>query len=172
MELQDHGEAEFHRVGDGLLLRGGDPGRHGGDAVQLEQPFRFDFGQEGPTRGQDGANQVLGLGTLDIVVLDPGRRRRLVQATDVLTVVPHVVEGAGGSVGVGEDRYAGAVQDRLTGRDLVPPIQLASTGLPMVVLWILNLSAVWVGSVIAWGVKITSRPSVFGSLATTSSALI
>src|SRR5271157_1888168 len=26
-----------------------------------------------------------------------------------------------------------------------PPIQLASTGLPMVVLWILNLSAVWVG---------------------------
>ena len=51
-----------------------------------------------------------------------------------------------------------------------PPIQLASTGLPALVPWAFTKSAVRVGSIIAWGVKITSRPSVFGSLATTSSA--
>ena len=51
-----------------------------------------------------------------------------------------------------------------------PPIQLASTGLPAMVPRVFTLSAVRVGSIIAWGVKITSRPSVFGSLATTSIA--
>ena len=40
VELQDRGVGEFRHESDGLLLRVGDPGRHDGDAVQLEQPLR------------------------------------------------------------------------------------------------------------------------------------
>ena len=121
IELQDRGVGEFRHEGDGLLLRGGDPGRHDGDAVQLEQPLRFGLGQEGPPRGQDGGDQLLGPGAIGAAVLAAGQHRCLVQAADVLAVAPHVVEGAGGGVGVGERRDAGAVQDRLAGRDLVAP---------------------------------------------------
>ena len=44
IELQDRGAGQFRHDGDGLLLRGGNPGRHDGDAVQLEQPLRFGLG--------------------------------------------------------------------------------------------------------------------------------
>ena len=64
IELQDRGAGEFRHEGDGLLLRGGDPGRHDGDAVQLEQPLRFGLGQEGAPRGQDGGDQLLGPGAI------------------------------------------------------------------------------------------------------------
>ena len=171
IQLQDRGVAEFRREGHGLLFRGGDPGRHDGDAVQREQRLRFGLAQEGPTRGQDGGDQVLGPGAIGAAVLAAGQLRRLVQAADVLAELPHAVEGAGGGVGVGERRDAAAVQDRFACRNLVPPIQLASTGLSAMVQWAFNWSAITVGSIIDWGVKITSRPSVFGSRATTSSAL-
>ena len=52
-----------------------------------------------------------------------------------------------------------------------PPIQLASTGLPSILAYGFSCSAVIVGSVISCGVRITSMPSVFGSLAAISSAL-
>ena len=51
-----------------------------------------------------------------------------------------------------------------------PPIQLASTGLPVLVAKGVSSSAVLVGSVIAWGVRMTSMPSDSGSLAATSRA--
>ena len=92
VELQDRGVAEFRREGHGLFLRGGDPGRHDGDAVQLEQPLRFGLGQEGPPRGQDGGDQVLGPGAIGAAVLAAGQHRRLVQAAEVLAVAPHVLK--------------------------------------------------------------------------------
>ena len=53
-----------------------------------------------------------------------------------------------------------------------PPIQLASTGLPSMLRVAASArSAVCVGSVIACGVRITSRPSLLGSCAAISSAL-
>ncbi len=51
-----------------------------------------------------------------------------------------------------------------------PPIQLASTGLPSSEACFLSASAVWVASVMACGVRMTSIPSLFGSFAAISSA--
>ena len=51
-----------------------------------------------------------------------------------------------------------------------PPIHEARTGLPSIRACLTSAFAVAVGSVIAWGVRITSRPSVSGSAAAISSA--
>ena len=51
-----------------------------------------------------------------------------------------------------------------------PPIQLARIGLPVPDAYGTSCWAVRVGSVIAWGVRMTSNPSLPGSRVTTSSA--
>ena len=63
------------------------------------------------------------------------------------------------------ERYAKALQ--AAAKD---PIQLASTGLPSILAYALSFSAVPVGSLIAWGVRTTSMPSLLLSATTTSSA--
>ena len=50
-----------------------------------------------------------------------------------------------------------------------PPIQLASTGLPGILAYCCRAWAVAVGSLMAWGVRITSSPSMLGSWDATSS---
>ncbi len=52
-----------------------------------------------------------------------------------------------------------------------PPIHEASTGLPLTCAYGTSSAAVRVGSVMAWGVRITSMPSAVGSAAAISSAL-
>ncbi len=51
-----------------------------------------------------------------------------------------------------------------------PPIQLASTGLPKTPPIARSRSAVCVGSVMAWGARMASRPSLPGSCSTSSTA--
>ena len=51
-----------------------------------------------------------------------------------------------------------------------PPIQLASTGLPSTWAYCVSASAVRVGSVMSWGVRMTSSPSLPGSDAAIASA--
>ena len=51
-----------------------------------------------------------------------------------------------------------------------PPIQEARTGLPSMLACLTSARAVAVGSVIAWGVRMTSSPSVSGSAAAISRA--
>ena len=118
VELDGHRKPHRSGQGRGLVRRGRDPGFDRRDSVACEQLLRLELAQDRPSRQARVADQPLDGGALRRA----GRRvvrggGRLVDAAEVFAVPPHVAEGPGGGVGMGEGGYAGAVQDAFARRD-------------------------------------------------------
>ena len=97
-------------------------------------------------------------------VLVVGQHGRLVQVADRLVVAPQVVEHLGRLSGYSKLGMPARASTRAPSATSTPPIHDASTGLPGIWACGTSASAVRVGSVIAWGVRMTSIPSDPGIL--------
>ena len=163
-------ELEYHRIADrlgrrdrGLRIRG-DSGCDGRHAVSVEKLLRLRLGQHRPPGAAGCRADRLGAGAVTVVL---GEGRGLVEAAEVVGQPPHRVEDASGGVGIGEGRDSRLVEDRLARGDVGAAHPARQDGFALDPAKGRSASAVCVGSVIAWGVKIASRPSLPGSMATT-----
>ena len=117
MQFQHHRIS--HRLGEfhGLVAGDGNFRGHGRDAVRGEQFFRFKFRQRGAALfAHFGDDRVRGFASRAHVA---GVHLRMlgdfIQMVQVVAVLPHVGEGAGGGVGIVEGRDADAVEDVVAG---------------------------------------------------------
>ncbi len=118
VEFEDDGEAESLGLGGGFVFGLGEERGHGRDAVELEDFFGLEFGEKRPAGRRDGVDQLAGFffaAAEDGGIV--GGKRRFVEAAEIVGVVPHGLEGAGGGIGIGEGGDAGGVEDADAGFD-------------------------------------------------------
>lgn len=167
-------QLDHHRVAHGIGRRrrrlgtGGHVGGNRGDAVGLQHLFGFPFVQKGASLGQHPFQQRFHPPAIGVGLAGSGRfgvrnqGRGFVDGAQVVAVAPQEIEQLHGRVRVAVGGDAGGIQQALPSLHVLAPIQLASSGLVVVAARATSRSAVLVGSVMAWGVSTTSRPSLSG----------
>src|SRR6202022_2029068 len=128
--------AERLRLADGLF--GGCCGArlHGGDAVRREDALRLQLGEKGPAVGAGRAQDLRRLVVPEGGFL--GERRSLVEAAEIVCVLPHVAEHSrrgigiveGGNVRVGENAPSGPPLSSALAYVSASALPSRSTGLP------------------------------------------
>ena len=106
------------RVAHGFVRGQREPRLDAGDAVEREQPLRFDLGEERPALGADRLHHPARLELARLAGRIFRERRRLVEAAQVVRILPHVIENARCGVGICERRNAGLGEDALARGDI------------------------------------------------------
>src|SRR6202166_4262273 len=161
--LEHDGKADLRSGADRLIFAGGDMGFYCGNAVQRQQLFGFKLGEQDAAACSSVLNNLLDSIASAALQAGFGERGSFVEAARVVSGSPHVGEGAGCGVGIRKRGIPAALSAASPAAMLLPPIQLASTGLPDPLAYGVKRCAICRGSVIACGARMTSSPSLLGS---------
>ncbi len=111
VQLEHHREADFRGGAGGFILAHGDARLDGRDAVARQELLGFVLGQDRASRlarSLDDRGGRLAVDRFAVVAVQGGR---LVEGAQVVGVLRHVVEHAGGGVGIGEGGDVRLVQN-------------------------------------------------------------